>query len=230
VTNLTFDLESSFLDLYERCRKDTMTSVERMYALWSALRYIMQNRYPGDIVECGVWRGGSMMLAALTLAAAGDTGRRLWLYDTFVGMPPPSDADVQAMSGRLGRDVLAEAPRTDDDPFWAIAPRPLVEANLIGTGYPPDRLVIVEGLVEETLPERMPKEIALLRLDTDWYASTRHELKHLWPRLVSGGVLIVDDYGYWQGARRAVDEYFAAETNAPLFARVDYTGRVAVKP
>ena len=230
MATLTFDMEPEFLALYERCRTETMTSIERMYALWNALRYIVRNRLDGDIVECGVWRGGSMMLAALTLAAEGEFERRLWLYDTFAGMPEPSAADVQAMSGRPAREILAEAPRTEDDPFWAIASRATVERNMRATGYPPDRLVFVEGPVEETLPSEMPDRIALLRLDTDWYESTRRELVHLWPRLVSGGVLIVDDYGYWRGARRAVDEFFEGERYAPLFARIDYTGRILVKP
>jgi hypothetical protein len=85
-------------------------------------------------------------------------------------------------------------------------------------------------MVEETVPERAPERIGLLRLDTDWYESTRHELEHLYPRLVPGGVLIVDDYGHYEGARRAVDEYLDASREAVLLNRIDYTGRVAVKP
>jgi hypothetical protein len=88
----------------------------------------------------------------------------------------------------------------------------------------------VSGPVETTLPAQAPDRLALLRLDTDWYASTRHELEQLYPRLVREGVLIVDDYGHWEGAREAVDEYFAANGPAPLLQRVDYTGRMAVKP
>jgi O-methyltransferase len=230
VTGLTFDMEPEFLALYERCRTETMTSIERMHALWSALRYVVHNRIDGDIVECGVWRGGSMMLSALTLGAAEGARRRLWLYDTFAGMSEPSDADVQAMSGLRARDVLAEAPRTEADPFWAIAPRATVESNMRATGYPADAVVYIEGPVEETLPAEAPDQIALLRLDTDWYESTKHELTCLWPRLAGGGVLIVDDYGYWRGARRAVDEYFSGAPILPLLARVDFTGRIAVKP
>ena len=87
----------------------------------------------------------------------------------------------------------------------------------------------VQGRVENTLPAAAPPEIAVLRLDTDWYESTRHELEHLYPRLVDGGVLIVDDYGYWQGARQAVDEYFGETGEAILLNRIDDTGRIAVK-
>jgi hypothetical protein len=104
-----------------------------------------------------------------------------------------------------------------------------VRRTVLSTGYPEERVHIVRGPVEETIPERAPERLALMRLDTDWYESTRHELHHLYPRLLEGGVLIIDDYGHWEGARRAVDEYFGAEAAPLLLNRIDYTGRVAVK-
>jgi len=223
-----FDLEPEFLELYERCREQTMTSLERMYALYAATRHIAERALPGDFVECGVWRGGSVMLMALTLLRHGDTTRDLWLYDTFRGMTTPSDCDVQAMSGRAAADILRDRERTTDDPFWGVAPRAIVEENLRRTGY--EHFRFVEGDVTATLPASAPEQIALLRLDTDWYASTRHELEHLYPRLVRGGVLIIDDYGYWRGARQATDEYLATLQSRPLLHRIDYTGRIAVKP
>lgn len=225
-----FDFEPEFLELQELCRESTMTSPERMYALYSATRYIVENELPGDFVECGVWRGGSVMLMALTLLRRGDTSRNLWLYDTFDGMTAPAAEDVQAMSGRAAVDILREHPRTADDPFWGISPRTNVEQNLRSTGYPFERFHLVEGDVLSTLPAQAPKEVSLLRLDTDWYTSTRHELEHLYPRLVRGGVLLVDDYGYWRGARKATDEFLARQQPRPLLHRIDYTGRVCVKP
>jgi len=221
-----FDMEPEFLELYELCRAETMTSIERMYALWSATRHVLDNDVRGDLVECGVWRGGSVMLMALTLLRRGDTSRTLWLYDTFTGMTPPADEDVQTMSGRPARDLLRE----DDEagPFRGIAPRQVVETNLARTAYPNVRFV--EGDVATTIPATAPPHIALLRLDTDWYSSTRHELEQLYPRVTSGGVLIVDDYGYWSGARKATDEYFAKAGARPLLHRIDYTGRICVKP
>lgn len=98
------------------------------------------------------------------------------------------------------------------------------------TGYPPERIHLVPGRVEDTVPAQAPERIALLRLDTDWYASTKHELDHLYPRLSDGGVLIVDDYGHFEGARRAVDDYLAEQAEPLLLNRIDYTGRIAVKP
>jgi hypothetical protein len=228
--NQQFDLEPEFLELHELCREQTMTSIERMYALYSATRYIVENDLPGDFVECGVWRGGSVMLMAATLLRRGDTSRDLWLYDTFDGMTGPTADDVQSMSGRTAADILREHERTLDDPFWGIAARDDVERNLRRTGYPFERFRVVEGDVTATLPETAPEAIALLRLDTDWYTSTRRELEHLYPRLVRGGVLIIDDYGYWRGARKATDEFVATLRPRPLLQRIDYTGRICVKP
>lgn len=104
-----------------------------------------------------------------------------------------------------------------------------VERAVYGTGYDREKFHFISGAVEETIPEQSPKEIALLRLDTDWYESTSHELKHLFPRLTVGGVLIVDDYGHWQGARQAVDEYVADNHVRIFLNRIDYTGRIGIK-
>jgi hypothetical protein len=225
----TFDLEPEFLALYDACREATMTSVERMYALYQAVTYLVERDVPGDLVECGVWRGGSVMLMALTLLKLGRTDRTIWLYDTFDGMTPPTDDDVQQLSGRPAAAILAELERSADDPFWGVAARSVVERNLAATGYPMDRFRLVPGDVLATIPASAPSDIALLRLDTDWYASTRHELEHLYPRLAAGGVLIIDDYGYWRGSRKATDEYFASLGVRPLLHRIDYTGRIGVK-
>jgi hypothetical protein len=229
--------EPEFLAAYERCRAFTMTSLERMHALWQAARHVARARVEGDVVECGVWKGGSSMLAALALKSAGDTARSLWLYDTFTGMSEPTAADVDFAGKAAGEEWSARASKraapsgagSPNAEGWCEAPVDAVKGALASTGYPADRLHFVAGKVEETIPARAPAKIALLRLDTDWYESTRHELEHLWPRLSTGGVLIVDDYGHWQGARRAVDEYFAKRPDAPLLTRVDYTGRVAIK-
>ena len=227
--SFVFDLEPEFLELYELCREQTMTSIERMYALYTAVRHVVQNEIEGDFAECGVWRGGSVMLMAHTLLRLGRADRVLWLYDTFAGMTPPSADDVQETTGRSASDILAGSPKSPSDPFWGVAPRLLVEANLAATGYPADRIRFVPGDVLTTIPESAPERLALLRLDTDWYASTRHELEHLYPRLTPGGVLIVDDYGYWRGARKATDEYFATLPRRPLLHRIDYTGRICVR-
>jgi O-methyltransferase len=222
------DFAPEFVDAYAAAVAFTMTSPERMYALWLATRQVASNGVPGAFVECGVWRGGSTMVAALALRAMGDTSRELWLYDTFSGMPAPADADVDFM-GRAAADHLAGAAGDRGDLVVAHASLNEVRANLAATGYPGNRIRFVPGLVEDTIPAEAPKQIALLRLDTDWESSTRHELEHLWPRLEVGGVLIIDDYGHWAGARAAVDAFFAPRDDRPLLVRVDYTGRIAVR-
>lgn len=225
-----FDMEPEFVALYERCRDATMTSIERMYALYKAVEYIVAAGIEGDFVECGVWRGGSAMMIALALQRFGDTGRTIWLYDTFAGMTSPGARDVQTMSGLRAADILADSPQTEEDPFWGIAPRASVEANLERTGYAMGNFRLIEGDVHQTLADHAPPRVALLRLDTDWYASTRHELETLYPRLARQGVLIVDDYGYWSGAKEAVDEYFSkADVARPFLHRIDFTGRMAIK-
>jgi O-methyltransferase len=213
--------DPAFMAAYERCRPFTMTSIERIHSLWAAARHVALARIEGDFVECGVWKGGSAMAAALALESAGDATRPLWLYDTFSGMTEPTGHDVD-LAGRAARDEWSQG--------WCASPLDEVKAALASIGIAPQRLHFVAGKVEETIPREVPERIALLRLDTDWYESTKHELLHLWPRLVSGGILIVDDYGHWAGARQAVDEFLAGLKAPLLLHRIDYTGRIAQKP
>lgn len=204
----------------------TMTSLERRASLLGAVDHIVRHRIAGDIVECGVWRGGSMMAAALALMARGDTSRQLYLYDTFEGMSAPT-AEDRSVGGESAQAQLDRTRRGEG--VWCEAGLDDVQANLWSTGYPREQIHFIQGKVEDTIPRTMPSRIALLRLDTDWYESTRHELAHLYPLLARHGVLIVDDYGHWHGARQAVDEYFAASAEPVFLHRVDYTARLIVK-
>jgi O-methyltransferase len=205
----------------------TMTSAERVAALCQSIAHIEERRIPGGIVECGVWKGGSMMAAALALRALESTCRRLYFFDTFAGMTPPGDADVD-WQGRPARDLL-EQENAEGDLMRARCSLADVKQAMMLTRYPWEKLIFVPGEVQRTLPEQAPDSIALLRLDTDWYDSTYHELEHLYPRLVDGGILIVDDYGHWQGARKAVDDYFRAHGLAAELRTIDFTGRLLVK-
>jgi O-methyltransferase len=204
----------------------TMTSPEKLFALVVAVRYVVDRAIPGDIVECGVWRGGSMQAIARLLAARGVTDRELHLFDTFEGMPPPTEDDVRR-GGPPAAELLATRPKTAN--VWAIADLEDVKAGMAQVDYPPERIHYHPGLVEDTIPAGAPEQIALLRLDTDWYASTKHELDHLYDRVPSGGVVIIDDYDYWDGSRKAVDE-FIAQTGARLLLVPMASGRLAVKP
>ncbi|MEO8526186.1 MAG: TylF/MycF/NovP-related O-methyltransferase [Caldimonas sp.] len=220
------DLAPADREIVGRVEPFTMTSLDRRASLLGAIDHVVRHRIPGDIVECGVWRGGSMMLAALALMARGDTTRRLWLYDTFEGMSEPG-AEDRSTSGETAAAQLARTPRGEG--VWCEAGLADVQANLASTGYPAERIHFVQGKVEVTIPATLPQRIALLRLDTDWYESTRHELQHLYPLLTRHGVLVIDDYGHWQGARQAVDEYFATQAEPVFLHRVDYTARLVIK-
>lgn len=207
-----------------------MTSPERVSALVEAVRYCTRRGLPGAFAECGVWRGGSVLAMILALQQEGISDRRLLLYDTFSGMTAPGEADTSPFQP----PAVETWQQTGGRPFAEFFDgegnsADAVRAAVLSSGYPADRVELVVGPVEETLPERAPAELALLRLDTDWYESTLHELRTLYPRLVEGGVLIIDDYGHWDGCRRAVDEYFSAEADPVLLHRIDYTGRIAVK-
>jgi O-methyltransferase len=216
--------DDEFMELSNRCDPFTMTSIERRYALYTAVGHVHRSGIAGAFVECGVWRGGSSILAALAFERLGDTNRELFLYDTFAGMTEPSEPD--------GSEVRARWDEQQEDGHnrWAYAGRDEVERNLREAGIDLERLHLVEGPVEETIPAAAPERIAILRLDTDWYESTRHELEHLYHRLEPGGVLLVDDYGRWQGARRAVDEFFASRPEHVYLMRIDNTGRLVLKP
>jgi O-methyltransferase len=208
----------------------TMTSPERIEALVNSVRYVVANDIGGDFVECGVWRGGSSMALALTLRQLGDESRFLYLYDTFEGMSAPTDEDV-SIDARSAAETFAERRLSEDSSEWCRSPIEEVKENLASTGYPIEKMHFIKGKVENTIPAHMPVgKLAILRLDTDWYESTRHELEHLYPRLVSGGILIIDDYGHWAGARKAVDDYIAQHGLRLFLNRVDYTARSAIKP
>jgi O-methyltransferase len=212
----------------ERALPYSMTGVPRLAALIEAGRYCVRRAVPGDFAECGVWRGGSVLAMIYTLQELEATDRDIYLYDTFDGMPPPGEHDVSAFYGSMP-DWWQKAERGDAK-GWGFDPwvgEDAVREVVLASGYPEERLHFVKGPVEETLPDQAPDRLALLRLDTDWYESTRHELVHLWPRLSQGGVLIIDDYGDFEGCKRAVDEYF--QGRAPLLSPIDYSGRLAVK-
>ena len=213
----------------------TLASPERVHALTESVRYVIRMGVPGAFVECGVWRGGSVLAMIRALQREGVSDRDIYLYDTFKGMTKPTDLDTSSFDiPALDRWNESEEGEWSQRlwPGWfneELFNPDLVKEVLADTGYPVERLHFIQGVVQETIPGVAPDVIALLRLDTDWYESTRHELDHLYPRLERGGVMIIDDYGHWDGCRRAVDEYFA-ETNDPiLLNRVDYSCRSVVK-
>ncbi|MFH9757099.1 TylF/MycF family methyltransferase [Streptomyces griseus] len=220
------DYDDEAKEIIRAVKPYSMTSPERLNAFILATRHIARHNIPGDIVECGVWRGGSMQACARTLLSVGETERDLYLFDTYEGMTPPTAEDLRR-DGRPAQELLDAQDK--DRPIWAVASLEDVKAGFENIPYPKERVHYVQGRVEDTVPAQAPEQISILRLDTDWYASTKHELDHLYGRLVSGGVLLIDDYGYWQGSRQAVDEFLDKTGEQLLLLRMD-EGRIAVKP
>lgn len=209
------------MTLRDEYGKYSKASETRLIAMRDCLLAIEREGIAGDVVECGVWRGGNIILARKFAPL-----RRCWLFDTFCGMTEPTLHDRRA-DGQLA--LISYRQKTATRP-WAAASIEEVRACLAETGVlDDDRLRFIVGDVEQTLrdPANIPARIALLRLDTDWHASTKIEIEVLYPRIVSGGFLIVDDYGHWTGARKAVDDYFGAD--APLVP-IDYSGIMVRKP
>ena len=218
------DFRKAEVDIIRKVRPWTMTSIERIYALIQAVRYISANAIPGAIVECGVWKGGSIAAVARTLLQNQDQSRELYLFDTFTGMTRPTARDFDCWGKKASQDLVdCPGDRCDD------AALEEVKEIIHKTGYPREKVHFIPGKVEDTIPSQAPESIALLRLDTDWYESTRHELVHLFPRLSRAGAIIIDDYGHWEGARQACDEYFNQNRIPILLNRIDSTGRIALK-
>lgn len=209
----------------------TMTTPERLEALCAATEYIVKYDIPGAFVEAGVWRGGSSMAAAHTLLRLGAGDREFYMYDTYEGIPAPGAED--AVIGSTHEEVKAWWEAENADPAkeaWLTATVEEVRRNMALTGYDLDKVQTIAGMVEDTVPPTAPEQVALLRLDTDWYAPTKVELEVMFPRLSPGGVMIIDDYDYTEGARKAVDEYLAEYPHPVFLHRIDAHARLAIKP
>ena len=224
------DMEKEFFLLWEKVEKYTMISVERGYNIYKSVEYIIKNSIEGDFVECGVWKGGSCMLIALTLLEFGIRDRKIFLYDTFAGMTEPGEYDCVAWTGTNMQQRWINSRTNNGEYLWS-AGLDEVRENMYSTGYPPQMIEFKCGDVCAVLDKTggRPEAIALLRLDTDWYESTKKELEVLFPLLVKRGILTIDDFGHFTGARKAVLEYFSGSENTVFLDRIDYTGRCGVK-
>lgn len=224
------DFDQITIRLINKVQQFTKTTPERMYGLIKAVEYVVQSNIPGDIVECGVWKGGSIMIILDTLLRLRETNRDIYLFDTFTGMTEPTERDI-SYQGECASEMMRQETEGKDalGSVWCYATLDLVKQLILSMGYDASKIHFVQGKVEETIPAHAPEHISLLRLDTDWYESTHHELIHLYPRLVNRGVIIIDDYGHWLGARKATEEYFKEQNIHILLNRMDYSGRVGVK-
>lgn len=196
-----------FAKIWNRCSLHTMTSIEKMYILYTAVTYLEDNHVDGSFIECGVWRGGSVMTMLFTLLAKQNPLRQIEIFDLF------------------------DNPDRDGKRYWEAISQQVVESNLNSVGYPKERIRIVPGDILTTLDSSYQGEIALLRLDTDLFESTAHSLRILYPLVKPGGIVIIDDYGsHPDGAGRAVREYFGKNNLSPFLSRIDGSGRFFIKP
>lgn len=222
------DFSEKDLEIIKTVKPFTQTSPSRIISLINSIEYVVKNNIPGSIVECGIWKGGSVMAAIKTLQYLENAKKEFFLYDTFEGMTKPSEFDV-SIKQSSGIDLFSKSKINEQSSSLNNVSLSEVKKNIFSLGYDKNLIHFIKGKVEDTIPENTPKEISILRLDTDWYESTKHELIHLFPRLSKGGILIIDDYGYWKGSKKAVDEYFTKNKIPILLNRIDNSGRIGIK-
>lgn len=201
------------LEILERCKEFTLTSHERQLQTLSSIVHIIKNNIKGDIVEIGVWRGGTIMIMLYKLMQLGVTDRDIHLYDTFTGMTESSDLDKH--NGQYAKDmwwVKCDAGFED------------VLTNITSVGYPMDKIHFHVGDIRQVKLEDVPKTIGLLRLDNDWYELYKFELPIFVPRVPVNGIVTIDDYKWWDGCRTAVDEYIASSCPGKEIHVIDEAG------
>lgn len=228
------DLDDRFIELV-RGMHNIGTFEMKQHTTYSAVEYVVKAGLDGDLIECGVYQGRQVLMMAQTLKSYGVMDRDIYLYDTFAGQIKPTvedykdkenpESSFQANLARWEKGQITGASKS-----WKVATVEEVRSNVYRSGYPHERFHFIEGDVLRTLPNDRHARIAVLRLDTDWYESTKHELNCLYERVVVGGVLIIDDYGRWRGCRKAVDEFFATlGARAPLLVRTGGSERLCIK-
>lgn len=207
----------------------TLTSLDSLKVLAIACKYVEGKKIPGAFVEAGVWRGGSAIVARKFL----EKSRSFFLYDTFEGMTEPGENDFR-IGANTNKSTVEKwnSLKKDSGSAWVASSLQEVESNFRNFEVFDESILFIKGDVRKTLQlkENVPHTIALLRLDTDFYDSTLIELEILWPLLANGGILILDDYGHWDGARKAVDEYFERHNIQPLMIPIaGGGGRILLK-
>lgn len=198
--------------------KYSCCSKERLSFNIDAITSVNDRKIVGDIVEIGVYKGGSM----IAMMRADTQGRTFFLYDTYEGMTAPTDADYD-FNGYSAAHLM-----NTHESVKCISSLKEVQENVgRSTRTPADKLHYIVGDIMKTT--QYPEKIAVLRLDTDFYDSTKFELDNFYDRVSPGGIVIIDDYGHWKGCRKAVDEFLTAHTEITL-TPIDYTGVYFQKP
>lgn len=227
-------IEADYFDLIHSLKIDGEVldaNQETVYTLYCATRYVATNEIEGDLIECGVGSGPKIALMCATLIKEGVEDRDIYLYDTFEGLTEPSEKDFK-LYGTV--DTPAAVRRKWDHgretgEHWGHTPLERVRENVFQTGYPEARLHFIQGDVRSTIPNDYHRKIAILRLDTNFYDSSLHELQYLFELVAPGGTIILDDYGSWTGQKSATDEFFRARDEVPLLIRTSSQERIIVK-
>lgn len=221
-----------------REKNSTMVGDEGLLTLYRQALFCEQSGIDGAFVECGVWKGGSVGIMAQVNLIHGTSRRHLHLFDSFEEICEPDETvdgkraleGVSAYGGTKGRMVALKGiydykggPGTIDDN------RRLLTGDI---GYDAGHIHYHKGWFQDTLPDRYENigDIAILRIDADWYASTKVCLEYLYDHVVSGGFIIIDDYGAFDGCRKAVDEFFESRGMSPFLHYVNEEIRYLVKP
>ena len=215
-------------ELIDLVKSYSMTPQIRIYNLIKALKHINQKKILGDYVECGVWKGGNIILFKKIIELTNDSSRKIFAYDTFEGMTEPDENDFD-ISKNLNAKILMKKDKDKKTNIWGVCSLEDVKSNIQANVKNVDNIKFIKGPVEKTLDiqENLPEKISLLRLDTDWYSSTKKELEILYKKVSPGGVIIIDDYGHWGGSKKAVDEFFLDKYVWMHY--IDYACRLIIK-
>lgn len=210
-------------------QKYSMTPQIRIFNLLQSLRHIKYKKIEGDYVECGVWKGGNIILFKKFIENEDrDSIKNIFAFDTYEGMTEPDENDYD-ISSKVSANVLLKGDKTKQTNLWGVCSLENVKKNILENVNNMKNIKFIKGRVENTLnlDSNLPDKISLLRLDTDWYSSTKKELEVLYSKVSSGGIIIIDDYGHWGGSKKAVDNFFL---NKYVWMHyVDYACRLIIK-
>jgi len=197
-------------ELYQTVSNYTLLDLERIRSLWNLVKDVRSRKIEGDVVECGSYKGGSSAVLRMGMGPH----RKLWIYDSFQGLPEPSAQDGEEAQYYAGEcDALARE----------------VFKILRATGASREEFVIRKGWFQDTFLQELPEQVSLLHCDVDWYESVNSVLETFYPLIPKGGTIILDDFGHWEGCRMAFFEFCEKYGERPLLERVGYTQAFWIK-
>jgi O-methyltransferase len=235
VRHLGYDMEDEARQKIRLVRSHTMLPYRRLITLYQQAVFCEKNEIQGSYVECGTWKGGAIGLMALANLQHATVRRDLHLFDSFEGLPEPDEAIDGEKAAQFARDLGARANGKLAPLEGAFGSVGTLEINkqLLEkvVGYDTNHLHYYKGWFQDTLPRHAADvgDIAILRLDGDWYSSQSVCLDYLYDKVVSGGFVIIDDYGWFDGDRRAVDEFMQRKQIRAFLNHIDNAGRYWIK-